>query len=660
MLAEPLRERQTHDLARKQFIPTERPGRPTPGDAVVSAEPRSGAADQRPIADYALLSDCQSAALVDGDGCVVWYCPSRFDGPSVFASLLDPSAGEWRLSPSGGEFDSTRRYLDGSLVLETTFSTASGEAWLTDALLLGDGERGHGIGLRSPHVLVRVFEMRAGTMDVAGAFLPRPEYGLVTPELAVGTIGVLAESAGMRFRLAGPPPDRVVRGEARWDRRLQVGDRLVFALHSAPGDGPEPQPWEQAEVVRRLADTVAAWRSWSQLHQRYEGPWRNLVLHSGRVLQGLTYAPTGAVIAAATTSLPETVGGSRNWDYRYAWIRDASMTLRAQGIAACPDEATAFLAWVVGAAAGPGPGGAGRMQVVYGVAGEYDLSERELPHLLGWRASSPVRVGNDACAQNQLDLGGELLDAVHRLADQLGELDPATAEFLVAVVDEAAARWQEPDNSIWESRIPRQRYLYSALMCWVALDRGLALGDRLGPLGAQRRQSWRKTAALIASTISCEGWNETVGAYTQAFGSTTLDASALMLAITGLIPAGDPRMRATVERIAEELSAPCGLLYRYLGEDGLDGDEATFLLCTYWLVECYALAGELDRATELFERATAYANDVGLLSEEADPYSGQLLGNFPQSLSHVGLINAAWAITEAARLLPSKKGLRGR
>lgn len=220
----------------------------------MSAEPRSGATDQRPIADYALLSDCQSAALVDGDGCVVWYCPSRFDGPSVFASLLDPSAGEWRLSPSGGEFDCTRRYLDGSLVLETTFSTASGEARLTDALLLGDGERGHGIGLRSPHILVRVFEMRAGTMDVAGAFLPRPEYGLVTPELAAGTTGVLAESAGMRFRLAGPPPDRVVRGEARWDRRLQVGDRLVFALQSAPTDGPEPQPWEQAEVVRRGDD----------------------------------------------------------------------------------------------------------------------------------------------------------------------------------------------------------------------------------------------------------------------------------------------------------------------------------------------------------------------------------------------------------------------
>jgi GH15 family glucan-1,4-alpha-glucosidase len=396
-------------------------------------------------------------------------------------------------------------------------------------------------------------------------------------------------------------------------------------------------------VQERIEATARGWRTWSDIHQGYEGPWRELVHHSGRVLQALTYQPTGAIVAAPTTSLPESVGGARNWDYRYTWVRDASLTLEALWVAACPDEAHRFFAWMAAAAAARVR--ETDLQIMFGVGGEHDLTERELPHLSGWRGSSPVRVGNGAWNQRQLDVYGELLSAAHRLRDQLGSLDQATRDFLVEVAETAAERWREPDQGIWEVRGEPRHFLYSKLMCWVALDCAVALAEQLGAAG--RTDRWDRTRRQIRDAIETEGWSHQAGAFTQSFGSDDLDASALMLPIVGFLPATDPRVRSTVDAIDARLTDDCGLVYRYRSHDGLEGEEGSFLICTFWLAQALAGAGELERARRKFERAIAYANDVGLLAEEVDVKSGELLGNYPQAFSHIGLVNAAWAISQA-------------
>ena len=348
-----------------------------------------------------------------------------------------------------------------------------------------------------------------------------------------------------------------------------------------------------------------------------------------------------------TTSLAETVGGERNWDYRYAWVRDASFTLDALWVSACPDEAGAFFSWLTGAVAS-GIDDGGDLQIMFGVGGEHDLTERVLPHLEGWRDSRPVRVGNGAWSQRQLDVYGELLDAVARLRDQLEEMDDATRSFLARLADTAAARWREPDQGIWEMRSEPRDFLYSKLMCWVALDRAVALAPLIG--GESRVESWSATAEEIREAILSRGWSDTAEAFTQSFGSHELDASGLMIPIVGFLPGDDPRVRSTIDAIERGLTDDRGLVYRYLvqeTDDGLRGEEGTFLLCTFWLAQALAISGEPDRARAVFERAIAFTNDVGLLSEEVDDRSGELLGNFPQAFSHIGLINAAWAITQA-------------
>jgi GH15 family glucan-1,4-alpha-glucosidase len=408
--------------------------------------------------------------------------------------------------------------------------------------------------------------------------------------------------------------------------------------------------WSESELAALLQRTISDWRSWCELHQSYDGPWRDLVHHSGRVLQGLSFQPSGAIVAAATTSLPEGVGGERNWDYRYSWVRDSSFTMQALWVAACPDEADDFFGFMTTAAASSiGPGG-GSLQIMFGIGGERDLSERELGHLGGWRDSRPVRVGNGAWNQRQIDVYGELLGAAYTLADQLGELDDDTRRFLVACADAAAVQWKEKDQGIWEVRGDAQHFLYSKVMCWVALDRALLLADRIG--AGDRVEAWKRMRDEIWETVIREGWSETAGAFTQYFGSDALDASNLMLPIVGFLPADDPRMLATIDAIEQRLTDDRGLVYRYRTEDGVDGlagEEGTFLLCTFWLAQALALSGQVERATAVFERAVGFVNDVGLLAEEIDPQTGELLGNFPQAFSHIGLVNAAWAITEAAR-----------
>ncbi|MBW3665799.1 MAG: glycoside hydrolase family 15 protein [Actinobacteria bacterium] len=597
----------------------------------------------RPIADHALLSDCQSAALVDRDGSVEWLCFPRFDSPSVFARLLDDGdGGHFSVRPTG-DAEVTRRYIDGSLVLVTTFETSDGVVELTDALAMAESVRGHDLGDGSPHVLLRRAVCTEGQVDLAVSFAPRYEYGLTTPLVREVDGGVIARGGPVALRLSTDVPLVVEGPVVHATVSLSAGESVSFAVSYGSSWQPSSEPWSPEQVADRLDDTVAAWRSWKEQHQRYEGPYADLVDHSGRVLQGLTFQPTGAIVAAATTSLPEVVGGERNWDYRYAWVRDASFTLDALWVAACPDESRAFLDYLTTAASSVYR--RRELQIMFGVGGERDLSERELNHLSGWRDSRPVRVGNGAWQQEQLDVYGELLAAVHRLRDQLSDLDDQEQRFLVTLADTAAEVWTETDHGIWEIRGEPHHYLYSKLMCWVALDRAIDLAGALD--ASDRIEAWKRTRDEVRQAILDRGWSDEAGAFTQAFGTTDLDASNLVISIVGFLPADDERVLATIDATAERLTDEHGLVYRYRAHDGLAGEEGSFLLCTFWLAEAYARSGQTERAREVFERAVGFVNDVGLLSEEVAPESGELIGNFPQAFSHIGLINAAWAIAQA-------------
>jgi len=602
-----------------------------------------------PIADHALLSDRHSSALVDTAGSVEWLSFPRFDSPSVFGRLLGPDAGHWQIAPDG-QAESSRRYIDRTLVLETTFTTADGTLVVTDAMAMGPDNGGHRLGRNVPHLLVRRVACTAGKVDVRVSYQPRPEYGLVVPLLAKVERGVTARGGADWLVLTTPFALELDGGTAHATVTLGAGETVHLALHRSTLEQTAARVWTEAELTAQLDRTVEAWQSWSDLHQTYDGPWRDLVHHSGRVLQGLSFQPSGAIVAAATTSLPEDVGGERNWDYRYSWVRDASFTMEALWVAACPDEADEFFAFMTTAAASSvGPGHA--LQIMFGIGGEHDLSERELPHLPGWKDSRPVRVGNGAWNQQQIDVYGEVLGAAHRLADQLTTIDDDTRRFLIACADSAAAHWVEKDQGIWEVRGDPQHFLYSKVMCWVALDRAIALAGLLR--AADRVDGWKHKRGEIWESVVRDGWSEEAGAFSQYVGSSALDASILMMPIVGFMPANDPRVLATIDAIEERLTDDRGLVYRYRTEDGVDGlagDEGTFLLCTFWLAHALALSGQVGRARAVFERAIAFVNDVGLLAEEVDPATGEMLGNFPQAFSHIGLVNAAWAISEAERL----------
>lgn len=605
-----------------------------------------------PIADYALLSDRHTAALVSRGGSVDWLCMPRFDSPSVFGRLLDDDAGCFVVGPADPNAETSRRYLDTTMVLETTFTTAGGTLVLRDALATGAASDPHRLGAAAPRMLVRSLVCTAGEVEVAVEFVPRPEYGVVTPLMSPAEGGVMVRGGADVLRLCCPTPLDVADSAVTGRFLLHEGERTALGLLHRTTSEPLPEPVSAGDLEGALEATIDAWRSWSQTHQSYDGPWSDLVHHSGRVLQALTYQPTWAVVAAPTTSLPEEVGGQRNWDYRYAWVRDASLTLEALWVAACPDEAEEFFDYLAVSSAGQLRADE-QLQIMFGVGGEHDLSERELGQLSGWRDSRPVRVGNDAWKQRQIDVYGELLGAAHRLIEQLDPDSPrATSgrDFLIACADAAARRWTEADSGIWEVRGSPQHFLYSKLMCWVALDRAIAMAERLR--AGDRVEGWQKTADEIRGQILARGWSDDVNSFTQAFGSDDLDASALMIPLVGFLPADDPRVLATIDTIADRLTDSRGLVYRYRTDldanaDGLTGREGTFLLCTFWLAQTLAAAGQIDRAREVFERAAGFRNDVGLLAEEVDPASGELLGNFPQAFSHIGLVNAAWAIAQA-------------
>jgi alpha,alpha-trehalase len=606
------------------------------------------APDYKPIADYGLLSDCNTSALVARDGSIDWLCMPRFDSPALFARILDPDAGHWTIRPTG-ESIGKRSYVDGSLFVETIFTTPRGSVALTDGMAFADGQRGHDLGNDAPHEVLRLLEGIDGEVEIEFELKPRPEYGLVKPLVRLTDYGARTFGGPNQIAVCSAVPLELEGSTLRARFTVKAGETYGFALRWTQFDraAMQPTPWD--EVKARVLDAIDAWRSWENEHDVYDGPNRDLVKFSARVLKGLTYQPTGAIVAAPTCSLPEGVGGERNWDYRFAWIRDASLTMEALYIGACPDEAVDFVSFMTSSAGG-GASDMHSLQIMYGIGGEHDLTERELPHLRGWRDSAPVRVGNGAWGQTQLDVYGEFLITLALYEEQLGELHPEIQRFIADLADTAARRWSETDQGMWEMRGDPRHHLSSKVMCWAALDRATKLAPKLGEY-ASKAMHWAEERDRIRDAIFERGWSEKKQAFAQSFDSDELDAAQLLMPLVGFLPATDPRMRSTIEAIADELTQD-GLVLRYLNDeglnaDGLEGEEGTFVICTFWLASCLAQAGESERAEAIFDRLVGFGNDLGLIAEEIDAATGELLGNFPQAFSHIGLIKAAHDIDMA-------------
>ena len=578
----------------------------------------------KPIGEYALIGDCETAALVARDGSIDWMCTPRFDSAACFAALLGTEEhGFWKIAPTVPVRATRRRYRPGTLVLETEFETDAGVAAVIDFM--------------PPRTevpdLIRVVEGRGGSVPMQSELVMRFEYGSVVPWVRSAPGGIVAVAGPDLLRLVTPARLRGERMRTFASFEIAAGERVPFDL--AWGRSHLPAPGA-ADPLRALADTEAFWRAWSD-RSRCEGPHRDAVLRSLITLKALTYAPTGGIVAAPTTSLPEAIGGNRNWDYRHCWLRDSTFTLYALLHAGHSDEARAWSAWLVRAVAGT----PAQTQIMYGLAGERRLTEIEIGWLPGYRDSRPVRIGNAASTQMQLDVFGEVLDTLH-LVRRLG-MDGGDEGGRVerALVDWVARVWSEPDYGIWEVRGPPRHFTYSKVMAWVALDRGVKAVEEFGLPGPVER--WRAVRDEIHKAICERGFDPSLGSFVQFFGGRSVDASLLLLPQVGFLSPGDPRLRGTVARIEAELVVD-GLVARYLPDERLDGiphGEGAFLACSFWLVDAYVLLGRHAEARSLFDRLVGLANDVGLLSEQIEYETGAMLGNFPQAFSHIALVNSA-------------------
>jgi GH15 family glucan-1,4-alpha-glucosidase len=597
-----------------------------------------------PIRDYAILGDCRTAALVSKQGSLDWLCLPRFDSPAVFAALLDADrGGRFSIRPTA-PFTSSRGYLGRTNVLGTTFTTASGKLRLTECMCVAAEHERRG-ELEPDHEVLRLVECLAGEVEVEVACDPRPGFGLGSPHprdrRSLGFSWQFGSQAlALRSELplaAGGADGRPgVSGRAV----LRAGERRFVSLAAVAGAPAVFLPLGEAAAAR-LARSLRWWGEWI-LGAAYEGPYREAVMRSLLALKLLDYAPSGAVIAAPTTSLPEEIGGVRNWDYRYCWLRDASWTLVAFLDLGFRDEGKAFFSWLLYATRLP----RGGLNPLYDVYGRVHLQERELPWLEGYAGSRPGRVGNGAAGQFQLDIYGELVESAYQFVERGGTLDAAEGKLLVELGELVCRLWREPDEGIWEKRAGRYHHTYSKAMCWVALDRLLKL-DARGALVAPMSRFIREREEL-ARRIESEGYNTRLESYVDVFGGDGLDASLLLLGLKGYAdPAVSDRMASTFRRVRAALERN-GLLYRYPpGDDGLPGGEAAFGICSFWAAEFMARAGQVEPAAALFERLLGSSNDVGLYGEEIDPATGAALGNFPQAFTHVGLISAALALTAA-------------
>ncbi|HMA27933.1 MAG TPA: glycoside hydrolase family 15 protein [Solirubrobacterales bacterium] len=599
------------------------------------------------ISGYGFLSDCHTGALISPEGSVEWLCLPRFDSESVFGSLLDRTAGFWRVGPPGLVAPVSRRYEPGTNVLETTWMTGSGWIVVHDALTLGDWrqENDYEPHRRPPpddeaeHVLVRTVECVQGEVDVEMICQPAFDYGARRLDWQRrGDSGTDAEVThdDVRLILTGDLPLGVDGSDARARHRMKAGE----VRYSALSWGPAPIPPSSAEDSReRLHRTVDFWRRWLEGGSFPDHPWRDYLQRSALTLKGLTYAPTGALIAALTTSLPETPGGERNWDYRYTWIRDATFALWAMHTLGFDYEATDFMGWMTDVYKEGLEEGSPGMQIMYGIRGEKDLHESTLDHLTGYEGAKPVRIGNAAFKQRQNDVYGALLDSVYIHAKVQDHLPHELWEALCRQVESAIEVWDKPDQGIWEARGAPKHYVSSKLMCWVAVDRGCRLADRMGD--EDRLPRWTETAEEIRADILERGISER-GVFRQHYETDALDASALLAPLVRFLPPDDERVVNTVKAIAEELTED-GLVLRYrVGEtdDGLRGEEATFTICSFWLASALSEIGQQKLAREMCEKLLSQAGPLGLYAEELDPKTGRQWGNFPQAFTHLALINA--------------------
>lgn len=582
------------------------------------------------IEDYALIGDCQTAALVARDGSIDWLCFPRFDSDACFAALLgSPEHGRWQIAPDAAVLRVSRRYWPGTLILETEYETASGTVSLIDWMPPRDA---------APNVM-RMVVGKVGCVPMRMELIIRLDYGRVVPWVE-GTDDGLRATAGPDTLYMHTLVDlRGVNMHTAAAFSVSAGQRVPFTLTWAPTYAAQP---DALDPEQELEATAAWWREWSG-RSSYQGGWEDAVRRSLITLKALTYAPTGGLVAAATTSLPEQIGGVRNWDYRYCWLRDATFTLYALMTGGYLDEAAAWRNWLVNAVAGE----PSKLQIMYGLAGERRLTELELSWLPGYEGSSPVRIGNAAHSQFQLDVYGELMDAMHVARRSGLASSPAAWRVQRAVAEHLEAAWREPDEGIWEIRGSRRHFTHSKVMAWVGLDRAVKAVEQFGLDGDAAR--WRGLRDEIHREVCARGFDQTRNTFVQYYGSTEVDASLLMLPLVGFIKPDDPRMRGTVAAIQDQLLYD-GLVQRYHGAssiDGLPAGEGVFLICSFWLADNLALQGQVGAARELFERLLSLRNDVGLLSEEYDPQTRRMLGNFPQAFSHVGLINTARNLREA-------------
>ncbi len=593
------------------------------------------------IEDYALIGDGHTAALVGRDGSIDWLCLPRFDSGACFAALLgSPANGRWLIAPRDSVSNTSRRYRNGTLILETDFETESGTVRVIDCMPLSNQRWD----------VLRIVEGLSGRVRMHTELVIRFDYGSIVPWVHRADGALFASAGPDTLELHTPVQTRGEHMTSTADFEIGAGERVPFVLNYRPSHTPEQEPIDADETLMR---TQSRWLEWSE-RCSYQGRWREPVLRSLLTLKALIYEPTGGIVAAPTTSLPEHPGGVRNWDYRYCWLRDATFTLNALLLAGYTEEARAWQEWLLRAVAGS----PADMQILYSVTGERRLEEIELAWLPGYGNAAPVRIGNAAATQFQLDVYGEVMDTLH-LARAAGQTpQPHAWRIQCVLLAFLETHWREPDEGIWEVRGPRRHFTHSKVMAWVAFDRGVKAVERYGLDGPV--EAWRRSRDEVHAQVCEAGFDAKRNSFVQHYGSAELDASLLLIPLVGFLPPDDARVRGTIEAIERELLID-GLVLRYApaaGIDSLPPGEGVFLPCSFWLADCLAVTGRHAEAEALFERLLALCNDVGLLSEEFDPRSGHMLGNFPQALSHMALVNTARLLSLSSEQV-EKSGKKG-
>jgi GH15 family glucan-1,4-alpha-glucosidase len=597
----------------------------------------------KPISEYGIIGNMVSAALVARNGSIDWCCLPRFDSPSIFAAILDDKkGGRFGIEPNS-PFKSSQSYLNDTNVLQTVFQTETGTVTLTDFMPCYRRADGRLVQNNEIH---RIAECMNGEVSLNVIFQPKPEYATVDPSFEITKYGVVVKGGSTHVSLSSSVPFKDLGDQATATVKLRYGNKAAFVLRYGLD---KPLTGVIKNSLNKLSRTKAYWQQQAE-SSVFSGHYRDYIVRSYLALHLLVYSPTGAIVAAPTTSLPEEIGGERNWDYRFTWLRDASLTLNAFSSLGHKEEAIGFMKWLLNVCDKCGS----KAQILYDIDFEDPLDERTLDHLEGYRGSRPVRIGNAAYRQRQLDIFGEVLEAAYNYVKIGGYIGNNDWNLLETFVDAACELWQEPDSGIWEIRGGPFHFVHSKVMCWVAVDKGIRLAQSLGR--NEKVSHWRKAAKEIHNDILNKGWNPEKEAFTQHYDTEALDASALLIPLFGFLPVSDERIKSTIDHVAEELSWN-GLLRRYRTDetdDGLKGSEGAFLWCTFWLVRNLIRLGKIEDAVELYERLLGYSNHLGLLSEMVDPVSGEMLGNFPQALTHLAVIITGLELTEAI-----KHGKRG-